>query len=253
MSSNRRQLQQDIAHLLGVFFSDTPLERRQIDDYWSKLNKLQALSQVQIETIKYKGTMNRLDESVTLSNRGELTIDLSGWRISAGPKQNYTFPSDSYIKPFGTLTIDTYGDTKHSFGSNVPIWNDKGDTDQLFDHAGNLVSALSYGDHARDKVVITYIHHDGEHVRTEGDEYVETSNLANSDVLIAGWHVLSRTNNKSYLFPESTKIEASSSIRVYTNKAPLEHNEFSFDSPTAIWKNSHGECRVIDYLERDFA
>ncbi|WCN09830.1 lamin tail domain-containing protein [Marinomonas mediterranea] len=251
MSLNRKQLQHEIAQLLGAFSSNTDLERSQIDEYWSKLNKLQATSQVQIETIKYKGVMNHLDESVTLLNRGELSIDISGWRISAGPKQDYIFPSDTYLHPFNSLIVDTHGRAGHSFGSNVPIWNDRGDTAQLFDSADNLVSSLTYGDHARDKVEITHIHYDGKEFRREGDEYVEITNLADCDILIAGWHIQSMNNKKTFLFPEGSKIEAFGSVRVYTHKSPLEYNEFSFDSPTAIWSNKKGECRLIDYLDRD--
>ncbi|QUX97558.1 hypothetical protein C0J08_20080 [Marinomonas sp. CT5] len=252
MSFFNKNLHKELSELLNSFTSCLPVTRQKAGEYWKKLNKIQALSQVQIEDIDFKGNPTPKDESVTIRNYSDLAIDISGWRIQAGsPKQVYIFPDSSVFAPNDTICIDTAGNTEHSFNTNRPIWNNRGDTGTLFDDEGRTVSILSYGDNANSKTIVSYMNFNGKEFRNEGDEFVEISNISNEDVMLSGWRLEALTNNHIFHFPEDTKLEAYSSLRIYTNKANLEQNEYSFNSPKAIWNNSQGGCRLINYLDNE--
>ncbi|SBS31041.1 Intermediate filament tail domain protein [Marinomonas spartinae] len=250
MSFFNKQLHKEINELLSSFASCSPLTRQKANEYWQQLNRIQALSQVQIENIDFKGNPTPLDESITIRNLGGLIIDISDWRIQAGsPKQVYIFPEGSVILPNDSICIDTSGNTEHSFNTNRPIWNNRGDTGTLFDDEGQIISTLSYGDNASRKTLISHMNYDGQEFRNEGDEFVEISNLSNDDVMLSGWRLEALTNNHIFHFPEGTKLEAYTSLKVYTNKADLQRNEYSFNSPTAIWNNARGGCKLINYRD----
>lgn len=252
MSFFNKKLNKELYELLNSFASCSPMNRLQADEYWQKFNKLQALSQVQIEDIDFKGNPQPLDESVTIRNRGGLIIDISGWRIQAGsPQQVYIFPEDTFIFPNDSICIDTQGRTEHSFNTNRPIWNNRGDTGTLFDDEGQTISTLSYGDNANRKILISYMNFDGKEHRNEGDEFVEISNVSDEDAMLSGWRLEAKTNNSVFHFPEGTKLEAYTTLKVYTNKADLQRNEYSFNSPKAIWNNSRGGCTLINYRDNE--
>lgn len=254
MSFFTNQLRNEITKILESFLSCSLISRKQSDEHWQQLNKLQALSQVQIDTIDYKGQQNTLDESVTLSNRGSLAINIGEWRIQAGsPSQVYIFPKNTYLPAYEALRVDTSGKTEHSFNSNRPIWNNRGDMGTLLDEEGQVISTLAYGSDLNHKVIISHILFDGEEYRSEGDEYVEISNVSNDDVMLDGCRIEAETNNKSFVFPAQAKLAAYSSLRVFTNKADLQDNEYSFNSPTAIWNNASGGCRLLDNLDREMS
>ncbi|NGN96218.1 lamin tail domain-containing protein [Grimontia sp. S25] len=217
-----------------------------------KLNHLQAKSQVEIVHVHFHPEGKQLDEYVEIKNRGELTIDISGWKVEAGsPDQVFVWPQGSYLSPFETISVYTKSGSEYSFNSKRPIWNNRGDVATLTDASGEEICGFAYGDKAHHSVLISHIEVDGKEKRTEGDEFVELTNVSESIVDIDGWRLKATRNDAVFVFPKGVKLEPSSSIRVFTNKAPLDLNEFSFNSPSAIWNNQRGGCKLLDYKDRE--
>nr|WP_194717341.1 lamin tail domain-containing protein [Vibrio sp. S9_S30] len=232
----------------------TAISLKDLDSHWEKLNQLQRLCQIEIGELNFRGVADPLDESITLNNRGGLAIDLSHWTIQAGsPDQEFTFSEGAVLAPHGQLKVTTAGEGEFSFQSKMPIWNNHGDTATLLDPNGQVVAKLVYGGDAYADVLISNVHFDGEEKHTEGDEYVEISNISDSTVDISLWRLESIRNQTVFTFPEGSRLSAQSSIKVFTNKANLGDNEFSFDSAKAIWNNESGVCTLFDYLDHEVA
>ncbi|MBI1241744.1 MAG: hypothetical protein GC195_09440 [Nostoc sp. RI_552] len=108
---------------------------------------------VTISRLVYKGEVKRTqaDEYIEITNLGNSTADISGWKItSAGSaKQVFTFPQGTILE--GGKNFRVYTNQEHSesggfsFGSKTAIWNDAGDEAKLFDAQGNNVSTFAYG------------------------------------------------------------------------------------------------------------
>ncbi|WP_104398757.1 lamin tail domain-containing protein [Vibrio penaeicida] len=231
-----------------------PASYKDLDNYWEKLNQLQCLCQVEIGELDFKGLTDHFDESITLNNLGGLTIDLCNWTIQAGsPDQEFTFPKGSVLAPHGELKVATAGDSKFSFQSKKPIWNNHGDTATLLTPNGQVASRLVYGGDAYADVLISNLHFDGEEKYTEADEFVEISNISDNTVDISLWRLESIRSQTVFTFPEGSRMLAQSSVKVFTNKTNLGDNEFSFNSPRAIWNNESGCCKLFDYLDHEVA
>lgn len=80
-------------------------------------------------------------EVVTLKNTSSRDVSLAGWKlVSVEGNQVYYFPDDCIIKGGSRLTIasgNASGDIKWTKRN---IWNNKGDTAELYDNNGKLVS-----------------------------------------------------------------------------------------------------------------
>ncbi|WDE10853.1 lamin tail domain-containing protein [Thalassomonas haliotis] len=89
------------------------------------------------------------DEYAELANLSSGWLDLSGWQLSAGKDQNFTFPEGAVLKPNGKIRVYTnhldQASGGFSFNSPRAVWNNKGDTGKLFDYKGNIVCEYSYG------------------------------------------------------------------------------------------------------------
>ncbi|WP_223700434.1 MBL fold metallo-hydrolase [Sutcliffiella deserti] len=88
-----------------------------------------------------------MEETVTLQNKGESTVDLSNWKlISKKGYQTFDFPKAFKLAP-GEMIYITSGAQKKQFKRYIHwlsdyLWNDKGDTAQLFNDKGELVDEL---------------------------------------------------------------------------------------------------------------
>ncbi|WP_367989241.1 lamin tail domain-containing protein [Vibrio sp. NTOU-M3] len=252
MSYTQRQVHQQLLAHMELIASETPPNTQELDQIWRSLNLLQIRDQIDIQYVCFRGQSNQLDENITLFNRGGLSIDISNWRIQAGsPDQVYIFPEGSTLEPYQSIVVDTAGSNEHSFNSNHPIWNNRGDLATLFDHHGQKVSAWAYGSGAYHDIVISHIHFDGEQKHTEGDEYIEISNTSANFIDLSQWRVEATKNETSFTFPELSILKPESSLRIYTNKADLSDGEYSFNSPSAIWNNQGGGAKLLDYQTRE--
>lgn len=100
---------------------------------------------VVITYVQFKG-----HEHVAIKNNNDLPVDISGWMIrdKNDPKQSYTFPANTEIKPGDTVEVYTKTGHTYSFESKSPVWNDAGDVAQLLDADGKVVSTFAYGAYA---------------------------------------------------------------------------------------------------------
>lgn len=251
MSYFNEHVQNAVTKILKSIANCPPINRLQADQLWNELNLIQAFDQVMIDKIEYDNPSDPLDECVTVRNRGGLQVNISGWRIQAGsPKQEFIFPENSILQPYDEIRIMTSGSHTFSFGYQRPIWNNQGDIGTLIDDQNKPLSSLAYGNSAHDKIVISHMNYDGKEHRSEGDEFVEISNLSDSDVMLDDWRLEAITNDRVFQFPKETKLTAFTSLKVFTNKPNLKTNEYSFDSPQAIWNNSGGGCKLLDYRQQ---
>ncbi|WP_336000858.1 lamin tail domain-containing protein [Halorientalis halophila] len=75
---------------------------------------------------------NLNDEYVVFENRGEETLDLSGWTVSDEADHRYMFADGTALAPDEQVTLRTgsgtnSGDTLY-WGQSQPVWNNGGDT-----------------------------------------------------------------------------------------------------------------------------
>ena len=107
---------------------------------------------IAITTVRYKGDVKytQADEFVEIINRGTAPGDISGFVLGADDRgQDFVLPAGTILQPGQRIRI--YTNQVHpewggfNYGSNRPIWNDKGDTAVLRDTDGNLVSSFAYG------------------------------------------------------------------------------------------------------------
>ncbi|NVD06506.1 lamin tail domain-containing protein [Vibrio sp. JPW-9-11-11] len=252
MSSVLNKVQQPLLELVEQMASLPPQDKVVLDELWKQINRLQAKSQVEVSHVQFKAGDSPLDEYVEVKNRGDLTIDISHWRINAGsPEQTFTWPEGSFLWPSESIKVHTKTGTGYSFKSTKPIWNNRGDIATLFESTGEPISTLAYGDKAHDAVLISHIQVDGKEHRTEGDEFVELTNISEHIVDLEGWRLESSRNDAVFVFETGVKLDPYACIKVYTNKPSLLANEYSFNSPRAIWNNQQGGCRLLDYQDRE--
>ncbi|MDW6001869.1 lamin tail domain-containing protein [Vibrio mangrovi] len=237
---------QKIQQLCQEIASAHPLEQTEMNTYWTALNDLQMKSQIGISALDFRGEPDG-NESIRITNQGHGNWNIGHWRINAGtPNQNYIFPENTLIHAGETIEIYTQPGSQHSFNSNRPIWNNHGDTGTLLNEVGETVSSWVFGKDAHACVVIANVHYDGEEFRTEGDEYVELQNISEHLVDLSRWQLKAMSNDHTFSFPPGAVLEPHNAVRVYTNRAPGAANEYSFNSPTAIWNNAGGQCLLLD-------
>jgi micrococcal nuclease len=90
---------------------------------------------------------NLNEEYVTLANRGNETLDLSGWTVTDEAGKTYTFGNVT-LEPDALVTLhsgsgeDTATDVY--WGQSSAVWNNGGDTVTVRDPAGDVVAERSY-------------------------------------------------------------------------------------------------------------
>jgi micrococcal nuclease len=91
---------------------------------------------------------NLNDEYVVFENRGDDTLDLSGWRVSDEGGHSYVFPDGFALEPGQRVTLYTGGgtdtETELYWGSDGAVWNNGGDTVVVRNERGAVVLDVSY-------------------------------------------------------------------------------------------------------------
>ena len=91
---------------------------------------------------------NLNDEYVVFENRGESSLDLTGWMVSDETGRVYTFDALT-LAPGEQVTLHTGSgtdtETDRYWGQSGAVWNNDGDTVTVRDAGGRLVAHRSYG------------------------------------------------------------------------------------------------------------
>jgi len=91
---------------------------------------------------------NLNDEYIVFRNRGNETLDLSGWTVADAVDHTYQFPDGATLPAGDTVTLhtgsgeDTTADRYWDRGS--PVWNNDGDTVVVRDASGQVVGREAY-------------------------------------------------------------------------------------------------------------
>jgi micrococcal nuclease len=87
-------------------------------------------------------------EYVVFENRGEVTLDLSGWTVRDEAGHEYVVPEGTTVATGGRLTLytgsGTDGDGELYWGRSGAVWNNGGDTVTVTDEEGRTVVRESY-------------------------------------------------------------------------------------------------------------
>ena len=82
-------------------------------------------------------------ETVSLTNEGEASLDLSGWTVRDEADHVYRFPDGTTLAPGATLTLHSGsgedGGGDYYWGQSSPVWNNGGDTVTVRDGPGRTV------------------------------------------------------------------------------------------------------------------
>jgi micrococcal nuclease len=91
---------------------------------------------------------NLNDEYVVFENRGDATLDLSGWTVTDAADHSYRFPDGTTLAPGEHLTLHTGrgADTASDryWGASSPVWNNDGDTVTVRDRNGTVRAERGY-------------------------------------------------------------------------------------------------------------
>ena len=217
-----------------------------LHNWWHTCFDLLASRQLHIHHINYQASELGQDEFVEVLNLGPAILDISGYRINAGDKgQDMVFPSGTTILPNQVIRVYTRDLGEHSFHAKQSIWNNRGDTGYLFDPLGHLTSAWAYGSDVHSEINISRIHFDGAELHSEGDEYIELSNMGACWLDISKWRILSQ-GEQEFTFPVGAHIQPYGNIRVHTNEIHLDTGGYSFQSKKAIWNNNGDTGKLLD-------
>lgn len=226
-----------------------------MQDWWRatfQVMQREATKHIEISDICYDPSKSDeiSDEYIEITNRGILSIDLSGWKINAGNKgQDFTFPANTVLAPGKCERILTKKDEKRpwylSFLKSQAIWNNKGDLGILYDNENRLISSFAYGCKATSFVTIRDLCFDGVVKHVESDEYIELINHGDHIVDISGWRI-NAGKDQDFRFPEKSKLHPQQTCRVYTNEIHKSSGGYSFKSPQAIWNNKGDIATLYD-------
>ncbi|MFB6096029.1 MAG: lamin tail domain-containing protein [Haloferacaceae archaeon] len=87
-------------------------------------------------------------EYVTLTNRGDAALDLSGWTVADEADHTYAFVDGTSLAPGESITLYTGSGTdtatERYWGESRAVWNNDGDTVYVRDADGDLVTTHQY-------------------------------------------------------------------------------------------------------------
>lgn len=84
-------------------------------------------------------------EWIAIVNRGEETVDMSGWTLrDASSRNRLSFPGGVTLQPGQELRITSGCSSVPSWCGTTSIWNNDGDLALLLDHHGRVVARARY-------------------------------------------------------------------------------------------------------------
>jgi len=103
------------------------------------------------------------DEFLEFINKGEVTLDLSGWQVKDGVKTRWTFPSNTILPGKGVVLLFGGGTPTGDFGGSLVQvastlgLNNSGDTIVVLDETGSLRMRIRYGSEGNQNQSLTRI------------------------------------------------------------------------------------------------
>jgi hypothetical protein len=114
-----------------------------------------------------------------------------------------------------------------------------------------LTPTPGVGGPPRTPLRIDRLFYDGDEPRTEGDEYVELTNVSDAPVTLTGWRLISVQGNQIYRFPAGFAMSAGQTCRVYTNQSHPEHCGLNWGhGGSGIWRNDGDKAELRDAADR---
>jgi endonuclease YncB( thermonuclease family) len=209
-----------------------------------------ALDDVIIPTVSADGaTLN--DEYVDIKNVSGDSVDVTGWSLEDAVGTTYTFPSGFSLADGATVRVHTGSGTDSStdlyWGRGSAVWNNSGDTANLYDGAGNLVQVHEYP--APYSVSIPGMSLDGS---TLNDEWVDVSNDGSTILDMSGFTLADEAGN-TYTFPDSFGLDAGATVRVHTGDGTDTTTDLYWGRGSGVWNNDGDTAYVFDDNERQAA
>lgn len=99
------------------------------------------------------------------------------------------------------------------------------------------------GGQAAPDLVIQDIIYDGAVPNVESDEYALIANRGPTAVNLQGWRLNAGNPGQDFTFPDFT-LQPAATCRIYTNERHPDTCGFTFNSSSAIWRNT-GDCGYL--------
>ncbi|WP_061808954.1 S-layer homology domain-containing protein [Rossellomorea vietnamensis] len=93
-------------------------------------------------------SVNLDKEVVTIKNNGSNDVNMTGWKlVSVEGNQTYDFPANFVLRSGTTVQVTTGNNAVHNppaylKWTNAYIWNNEGDTAELYDASGKMIHRL---------------------------------------------------------------------------------------------------------------
>ena len=201
------------------------------------------------------GAREHLDEeTVTLANVGDDSLDLSGWSVADAAGADYRFADGTILGAGATLTLHTGSgadsDTDRYWGRSQAVWNDEGDTVHVFDDEGALVLARTVperpADVAGQSLVLAAVVADPTASGADAtDEHLVIENASGGPLDLSGWRVEDAAGH-DYRFPAGTELAAGASVTLYTGVGEDSGTECYWGRGSAVWNNDGDTVSVFD-------
>lgn len=193
-------------------------------------------------------------ETVTLTNVGDDSLDVSGWSVADAVGTTYEFAEGTVLGAGASLTLHTGAgtdsDTDRYWGRSRSVWNDEGDTVHVYDDGGALVLARTVPERPADvpgeTLVLAAIVADPTGTgATATDESVAFENASGGPLDISGWRVEDAAGH-SHAFPPGTELAAGASITLYSGVGEDTASEVHWGRGSAVWNNTGDTVSVFD-------
>ncbi|WP_206425047.1 lamin tail domain-containing protein [Halosimplex salinum] len=201
------------------------------------------------------GARENLDaETVTLTNVGDDSLDVSGWSVADAAGTAYRVADGTTLGGGASLTLHTGSgpdtDTDRYWGRSQAVWNDAGDTVHVFDDGGALVLARTVPERPEDvtgdPLALAAVVADPTGTGADPtEEYVVFENASGGPLDVSGWRVEDAAGH-SYRFPAGTELAADASIRLYSGVGADDTGECYWGRGSAVWNNSGDTVSVFD-------
>ncbi|WP_336361607.1 lamin tail domain-containing protein [Haladaptatus sp. ZSTT2] len=174
------------------------------------------------------------EETVVLSNDGSNAIDMSGWTMTNGDGDTYSFPSGFTLAAGDSVTVHTGSGSDTAtdlyWGASMFRWDVSADTCTVYDADGDIAQDTSW---SVPNLTIPTISEDG---ATLNDEYVEVRNENGGSVDLSGFELADAVDT-TYTFPSGVTLADGATVRVHTGSGSDSSTDLYWGRGSAVWNN----------------